>query len=904
MSDSTDVTSIPMKDYPVHIEDIMHTAYLQYSLSVNVGRAIPDVRDGLKPVNRRILYGMKQLGLTKGHATVKSARVVGEVMGKYHPHGDAAVYDALVRLAQDFSMRAPLIEGQGNFGTIDGDPAAASRYTECRMERLAEELLADLDKDTVNMIPNFDESEREPEVLPAKFPNLLVNGSTGIGVGMATNIPPHNLGEVIDGTLHLLDHPTATVADLMKFIPGPDFPTAGIIHGIDPIRSLYTTGHGVIKVRAKAEILETKNGGEQIIVTEIPYAVNKEMLVKRIADLVRDKKITGISSLRDESSHKTGIRIVIDIKRGAMASVVLNQLYAHTQMEEAIGCNMLVVDMNRPRTLNLLQILQRYIDHRLEVVTRRTRFDLAKVETRLHILEGLLLAVRNLDDVVRIIRASRTRQEAQDTLVARYGFTKVQVTEILNMRLYQLTGLAIEDLQNEYDEKMKLADYLRSLLASRDLRIGVIKQELQEVKDKYADPRRTEITFNEGDIDVADLIPRHSCVITVSNTGYIKRVPADTYQTQHRGGVGIIGMETKDEDHVEHLFNADSHDIIMFFTNRGVMHWLNVYEIPEGARTGKGKAIINLIKLEPNEQIRTMLTIKKKMFEENEELCIAMATKCGVIKKTPLSQFRHLRKIAIRALSIDEGDDLIGAELVEPADEIILSSAKGMACRFKSSDVRAMGRNARGVTGIKFKLEGDWVVSMEVVPGDGSVSAPLDAALPEGAEDAAEPEEIDEVEEPMGDENDDTALEDTGKPQILIVTSGGMGKRSYVEDYRLTRRGAKGVKNLNLRDGEEVVAAVKVQHGDELIITTERGQVVRISVDEIRIVGRASMGVKIMELRKGDRITGVARLIEVEGQKKPEDNPEDIVVPAGTPAEPAEGTAEEAPADTEPPVQE
>lgn len=904
MSDSTDVTSIPMKDYPVHIEDIMHTAYLQYSLSVNVGRAIPDVRDGLKPVNRRILYGMKQLGLTKGHATVKSARVVGEVMGKYHPHGDAAVYDALVRLAQDFSMRAPLIEGQGNFGTIDGDPAAASRYTECRMERLAEELLADLDKDTVNMIPNFDESEREPEVLPAKFPNLLVNGSTGIGVGMATNIPPHNLGEVIDGTLHLLDHPTATVADLMKFIPGPDFPTAGIIHGIDPIRSLYTTGHGVIKVRAKAEILETKNGGEQIIVTEIPYAVNKEMLVKRIADLVRDKKITGISSLRDESSHKTGIRIVIDIKRGAMASVVLNQLYAHTQMEEAIGCNMLVVDMNRPRTLNLLQILQRYIDHRLEVVTRRTRFELAKVEARIHILEGLLLAVRNLDDVVRIIRASRTRQEAQDTLVARYGFSKIQVTEILNMRLYQLTGLAIEDLQNEYDEKMKLADYLRSLLASRDLRIGVIKKELQEIKDKYADPRRTEITFDEGDIDVADLIPRHSCVITVSNTGYIKRVPADTYQTQHRGGVGIIGMETKDEDHVEHLFNADSHDIIMFFTNRGVMHWLNVYEIPEGARTGKGKAIINLIKLEPNEQIRTMLTIKKKMFEENEELCIAMATKCGVIKKTPLSQFRHLRKIGIRALSIDEGDDLIGAALVEPADEIILSSAKGMACRFKSGDVRAMGRNARGVTGIKFKLEGDWVVSMEVVPGDGTVSAPLDAALPEGAEDAAEPEEIDEVEEPVGEENDDTALEDTGKPQILIVTSGGMGKRSYVEDYRLTRRGAKGVKNLNLRDGEEVVAAVKIQHGDELIITTERGQVVRISVDEIRIVGRASMGVKIMELRKGDRITGVARLIEVEGQKKPEDNPEDIAVPAGTSAEPAEGAAEDAPADTEPPARE
>ena len=907
MSETTDLNQVTMNDYPVHIEDIMHTAYLQYSLSVNVGRAIPDVRDGLKPVNRRILYGMKQLGLTKGHATVKSARVVGEVMGKYHPHGDAAVYDALVRLAQPFSMRTPLIEGQGNFGTIDGDPAAASRYTECRMERVAEELLADLDKDTVNMIPNFDESETEPEVLPAKFPNLLVNGSMGIGVGMATNIPPHNLGEVVDGTLYLLDNPTATVAELMKYIPGPDFPTGGIIYGINPIRDLYTTGHGVIKVRAKAEIVETKSGGEQIIVTEIPYAVNKEMLVKRIADLVRDKKITGISGLRDETSRRTGIRIVIDIKRGAMSTVVLNQLFAHTQMENAFGCNMLVVDMNRPRTLNLLQILQRYIDHRLEVVTRRTRFDLAKTEARIHILEGLLLAVRNLDDVVKIIRASRTRVEAQETLMARYNFSKIQVTAILDMRLYQLTGLAIEDLENEYSERCKFADYLRSLLASRELRLGVIKTELLEVKGKYADPRRTDIAFDEGDIDVADLIPRHSCVITVSNTGYIKRVPADTYQTQHRGGVGIIGMETKDEDHVEHLFNADSHDIILFFTNKGVMHWLNVYEIPEGARTGKGKAIVNLIKLEPNEQIRAMLTIKKSMFEENEELCIAMATKCGVIKKTPLSQFRHLRKIGIRALSIDEGDDLIGAELVGPTDEIILSTAKGMACRFKSSDVRAMGRTARGVTGLRFKIEGDWIVSMEVVPSDDDTVLPPvdgdeagDQAFSAGNEaadaaDAAaeETEELDVDEEDNGE-----SLEDTGKPQILIVTSGGMGKRSYVEDYRLTRRGAKGVKNLNLRDGEEVVAAVKVRHGDELIITTERGQVVRISVDEIRIVGRASRGVKIMELRKGDRITGVACLIEVEGQKQQE---AEVAVESGVPENqaPAEETSASAEASAE-----
>ena len=864
MSETTDVNQVTMNDYPVHIEDIMHTAYLQYSLSVNVGRAIPDVRDGLKPVNRRILYGMKQLGLTKGHATVKSARVVGEVMGKYHPHGDAAVYDALVRLAQPFSMRTPLIEGQGNFGTIDGDPAAASRYTECRMERVAEELLADLDKDTVNMIPNFDGSEVEPEVLPSKFPNLLVNGSVGIGVGMATNIPPHNLGEVIDATLHLMENPTATVADLMQFLPGPDFPTGGIICGVNSIRDLYTTGHGVIKVRAKAEIVETKTGGEQIIVTEIPYAVNKEMLVKRIADLVRDKKITGISGLRDETSRRSGIRIVIDVKRGAMGTVVLNQLFAHTQMENGFGCNMLVVDMNRPRILNLIQILQRYIDHRLDVVTRRTRFDLAKTEARIHILEGLLTAVRNLDDVVKIIRGSRTRQEAQDTLIARYNFTKPQVTAILDMRLYQLTGLAIEDLENEYAERTKYAEYLRSLLASRELRLGVIKEELLEVRGKYADKRRTEIVCDEGDLDIADLIPRHSCVITVSKTGYIKRVPADTYQTQHRGGVGIIGMETKDEDHVEHLFNADSHDIILFFTNRGVMHWLNVYEIPEGQRTGKGKAIVNLIKIEQDEQIRAMLTIKRSMFEENEELCIAMATRCGVIKKTPLSQFRHLRKIAIRALSIDEGDDLIGAELVNPTDEIILSTAKGMACRFKSSDVRAMGRTARGVTGIRFKLDGDWIVSMEVVPS----ADPLDANVTAPIDDEAEPVEEEVAEdEVLNEEDADEALEDTGKPQILIVTSGGMGKRSYVEDYRLTRRGAKGVKNLNLRDGEEVVAAVKVQRGDELIITTVRGQIVRISVDEIRIVGRASKGVKIMELRKGDRITGVVRLIEV-GEKK------------------------------------
>ena len=874
---------IEKRDFPVNIEDIMHTAYLQYSLSVNVGRAIPDVRDGLKPCNRRILYAMRQLGLMKSRPHMKSARVVGEVIGKYHPHGDSSVYDTLVRMAQDFSMRMPLLDGQGNFGSIDGDPPAAYRYTECRMERFTEELLSDIDKDTVNMIPTFDENTTEPEVLPAKFPNLLVNGSMGIGVGMATNIPPHNLGEVIDATIHLLENPSASVRDLMKFLPGPDFPTGAIICGLDPIRSLYETGHGVIKVRAKAEIIE-QNGKEIIIVKEIPYAVNKEMMVKKIAELVKDKKITGISDLRDETSLRTGIRIVIEIKRGAMASVVLNQLYAHTQMESILGCQLLVVDHNRPRTMNLAQILQAFVDHRLEVVTRRTQFELNKAEARAHIVNGLLIAVQNIDEVVKIIRESRTREEAGAALMARFGLSKIQVAAILDMRLHQLTGLAIEDLQKEYDELMKLIEYLRSLLASRELRLGVIKDELADVRNRYADPRRTEITYDEGDINYADLIPRHSCVITVSNTGYIKRVPADTYRTQHRGGVGIIGMETKDEDHVEHLFNADSHDLIFFFTDRGFMYWLNVYDIPEGARTGKGKAIVNLIKIEPGEQIRAMLTLKKDMFEQ-ENLSIVMATKRGVIKKTALKEFRHLRNLGLRAIVIEEGDDLIGAEIADGASEIILSTAKGMACRFVETDVRTMGRATRGVTGIRFKLADDEIVSMEVVPASGAVSElpEVDEAAVE-AEEPAEAPETEPAETADGEDvaSDEEEIVDDGRPQLLVVTSGGMGKRSYVDHYRLTRRGAKGVKNLNLRPGEVVIAALRVKHGDELILTTERGQVSRIPVDEIRIVGRASMGVRIMDLRKGDKVTGATIVVEVEANENPTaGDEENVMVAAG-----------------------
>lgn len=858
------------RDFPVNIEDIMHTAYLQYSLSVNVGRAIPDVRDGLKPVNRRILYAMRQLGLSKSHATVKCARVVGEVMGKYHPHGDAAIYDALVRLAQDFSMRNPLVEGQGNFGNIDGDPAAASRYTECRMERLAEEMLSDIEKETVDMIPNFDESETEPAVLPARFPQLLVNGTTGIGVGMATNIPPHNLGEVIDATVCLLENPKATVDELMEHLPGPDFPTGAIIRGRYSLRQFYQTGHGSVKIRSKADIIE-KDGREQIIVTEIPYAVCKEQLVKKIAELVNEKRITGISGLRDESSKRTGMRIVIEIKRGAMASVVLNQLYAHTLLETTFGCTMLVVDHNRPRTMNLVQVLQAYIDHRLEVVLRRTIFDLRKAEARAHILEGLMKALANIDEVVQIIRESRSRADAAANLIARFEFTQVQTDAILDMRLHQLTGLAIEVLKAELEELLKRIEYLKALAASRDMRLGVIRDELLEIKEKYADPRRTEITTDDSDLNIADLIPRHSCVITVSNTGYIKRVPADTYRTQHRGGKGIIGMETKEEDHVEHLFNADSHDLIFFFTDRGFMYWLNVYEIPEGSRTGKGKAIVNMIKIEPGEKICAMLTVSQDEFNDPNKY-IVMASRRGYIKKSELALFKNLRRVGLRALVIEDDDDLIGAGISENGNEILLSTRLGMACLFDQNDeqIRPMGRTARGVTGMRFKIPGDDVVSLEIIR--------------EHVYSDEEPADENETETEVEVDVDDEAPVYGSGPEVLVVTDGGMGKRSYVSTYRKTNRGAKGVVNIRLREGESVLSVIQITEEDEILLTTERGQLVRIPAKEIRRVGRASKGVRIMNLNAGDRITGVAKLIEVD---VPKAATAEAPAEEGTTAEPA-----------------
>ncbi len=846
-----------LRDIPVNIEEIMHTAYLQYSLSVNVGRAIPDVRDGLKPVNRRILYAMSRMGITKSHQTVKCAKVVGEVMGNYHPHGDSAIYEALVRLGQPFSLRAPLIEGQGNFGTDDGDPAAASRYTECRMERLAEEMLQDIKEDTVDMVPTFDESDVEPSVLPAKFPQLLVNGTTGIGVGMATNIPTHNLGEVIDATVALLENPDSSVDQLMEYLPGPDFPGGAIIRGRYTLRQFYQTGRGSVRLRAKADIIE-KDGREQIIFSELPYGVYRSEQISRIDQLITDKKITGISDICDETSDRTGVRIVVDIKKGSMAQVVLNQLYSMTALETTIGCTMLVVDHNRPRIMNLTQVLQAYIDHRLEVILRRSIFRLKTAEARMHIVSGLMIAVNNLDEVVEIIKSSANRAEANPRLRERFGLSEIQADAILEMRLHQLTGLAIENLQNEFNELTATIEYLKGLIADHDKRVQVVKDELLEIKNKYATSRRTEITMDDSDLNIADLIPRHSCVITVSDTGYIKRVPADTYHTQHRGGKGIIGMGTKEEDHVAHLFNAHSHDIIFFFTDRGFMYWLNVYEIPEGVRTGKGKSIINLIKVAEGEKICAMLTVSKEDFEDSNKY-IVMASKRGFIKKSELALFKNLRRVGLRALVIEEDDDLIGAAVASNGDELLLSTKLGMACRFDQNDeqVRPMGRSARGVTGMRFKLEGDEVVSLEVIsePTYDEAEADVDS---------------DEVTADVEVSEEDAAGEDAAGigPEVLVVTDGGMGKRSFVSSYRKTNRGARGVVNIRLREGEKVLSVVQITEDDELLLTTERGQMTRIPVAEIRRVGRASLGVRIMNLNTNDRITGVAKLMKVDEEEK------------------------------------
>ena len=812
MSDNQDFSTVT----PTGIEKLLSDAYLQYSMSVNVGRAIPDVRDGLKPGMRRVLFAMDKLNLRKSSSYMKCARVVGDVIGKYHPHGDVSVYDTMVRMAQDFSMRGMLIDGQGNFGSIDGDSAAAYRYTECRMERLAEELLTDLDKNTVDMQPTFDGSQEEPSVLPARYPNLLVNGTTGIGVGMATSIPPHNLGEVINATVALLDDPTVTIEEMMQHLPGPDFPTAGISIGFDGIRRLYETGRGGVHLRGRAEVIE-KNNKEQIIITEIPYAVNKENMVKKIAELVNNKVITGISSLNDESSSRVGIRVVVGVKSSSMATVVLNQLYKHTQLAVSIGCQFLVVDNKQPKTLNLKQLLQAYLDHRLEVITRRIKFELEKAEKRAHILEGLLKAVDHIDEVIKIIRGSTNREDAHNQLKERFELSNEQTKAILDMRLSQLTGLAIDDLTAEFEELMKRIANYKELLACRLKRLAIVKEELIEVRDKFADDRRTEMRPGERDINFEDLIAKTSVTVTISDSGYIKRVPTDTYRTQARGGKGVKGMDTKDSDFVKHIFSASSHDYILFFTNHGRMHWIKAYNIPEATRTSRGKAIINLLEFDEGESVRAMITVSELDVDDSY---IMMATRNGVVKKTELRAFKNLRKKPIKAINLDEDDDLIEAKLTDGQKEILLSSKLGMACRFKETDARSVGRVSRGVRGIRLG-EDDSVVAMSIV-------------------------------------------ED--QEEILVVTGYGMGKRSKVENYRLTKRGGKGVRNIKLKENDFVVDVMQITSADEIIMTTVAGLMVRISVEPIRSLGRTSQGVTIMKFKaKGDQIVSVSRVFKMEG---------------------------------------
>lgn len=850
---------IRKNDIPFAIEDIMHNAYLQYSLSVNVGRAIPDVRDGMKPGNRRILFAMRELGLSKSHPYTKCAKVVGQVIGNYHPHGDVAVYDTLVRMAQDFAMRYTLVDGQGNFGSIDGDSAAAYRYTECRMERLAEELLADIDRDTVDMHPTFDEKTLEPAVLPSRFPNLLVNGTTGIGVGMATNIPPHNLGEVIDATVAIIDNPRVTIRELMKHLPGPDFPTGAMIMGMKPIIDLYETGRGSVRIRGKASI-EEEDGRERIIVTEIPYAINKENLVTKIADLVNEKRITGISGIADESSSRAGIRIVIDVKRGAMASIVLNQLYTLTQLENVFPAQFLVVDKNRPKTMNLKQILEAYIDHRIEVVTRRTKFELKKAEARDHIVQGLLIAQGNIDEVVKIIKESRDREAAGRALMARFGLSQLQSAAILEMRLHQLTNLAVEDLTNEHNDLQKQIAYFKELLASRALIMGVVKQELLDVRAKYGDRRRTQIMPAEKELDIEDLIARDICVIPISASGYIKRVSASVYEAQNRGGKGVRGMKTKDADYVDMLLTCCTHDTILFFTNKGLMHWLKAYEIPESSRDGQGKALINLLQLQEGERVRAMITVTEV---DVEGQYIVMATKNGTVKKTELRAFKNMRRKGIIAINLEEGDDLIDAKLTDGNQQLLLSSAHGMAVRFREDELRALGRDTTGVRGMELRGEDgksvSEIVAMTVVNPDDELlvitAQGMGKRTPLGTGTSAAAGED-------GDAEAEPAAEASAGEAGPVAAEGAAAAapRAVKGGYRLTRRGAKGVTSIKLREGDRVVAALQVmpETTDEIILTSVQGQMVRTRVAEIRLTGRAAQGVIVMRLEEKDLVSSVS----------------------------------------------
>ena len=798
------------KIVPIDIENEMRKSYLLYSMSVIVGRALPDVRDGLKPIHRRILYAMHGLGLTADKPYRKSATVVGEVMGNYHPHGDAAIYDALVRMAQDFSMRNTLVDGHGNFGSVDGDPPAAMRYTETRMTRLAAHMLADIEKDTVNFVPNFDGSKKEPEVLPARFPQLLVNGSSGIAVGMATNIPPHNLVETIDGTIELIDNPDATIEDLMEHIKGPDFPTGGLILGTQGIREAYHTGRGSIKVRARARIEPMSGGRHRIVVTEIPYQVNKARMIERIAQLARDKRIEGITDLRDESDRE-GLRIVMELKRDANPNVVLNQLYKHTPMETTFGAIMLVLVDNEPRVLNLKDMLHYYIEHQKEVVTRRTQYDLSKAEERAHILEGLRIALDHIDEIISLIRASRTREIAREGLITKFGLSDRQAQAILEMRLQSLTGLEREKIEQEYEEMCALIAHLREILGNEQLLLGVIKDELIEIRDKFGDPRRSEITQDFSELEIEDLIAAEDVVVTMSNQGYIKRLPINAYKAQRRGGKGVTGMATREEDFVEHLFITNTHDTILFFTNMGKVYSLKGYEIPEAQRHARGTAVVNLIELDPGEAVTALMPVSKF----DEDVYVFMATKNGTVKKTELSAFANIRRSGIIGISLAPDDELIAVRMTGGDDEILLVTKDGMSIRFRQDNVRAMGRTAAGVRGINLD-KGDAVVGMDI------------------ARDNAD---------------------------VLIITSAGYGKRTPVVEYRPQNRAGKGLKACRLTDKTGNIVGVKlVREENEMMLTTMAGYVIRFQISDVPKMGRLTQGVKVMSLDDGDQVISIARV--------------------------------------------
>jgi DNA gyrase subunit A len=814
MDTTSSRTTLPEQMLPVNIEDEMRQSYLDYAMSVIVGRALPDVRDGLKPVHRRVLYAMHDSGNTADKQYRKSAKTVGEVIGKYHPHGDTAVYDTIVRMAQDFSLRYPLIDGQGNSGSIDGDPAAAMRYTEIRMAKIAATMLADIDKETVDFGPNYDGSEHEPLVMPARLPNLLVNGSSGIAVGMATNIPPHNLGEIADAIVALIDDPEAGDERLMKIVPGPDFPTAGFIHGRKGIRDAYSTGRGVIQLRARAVAESSGRSGDRksIVVTELPYQVNKARLIEKIAELVREKKLEGIADLRDESDRE-GMRIVVDLKKDVVPEIILNQLYKHTQMQTSFGIIMLAIVDRQPRVLTLREILREYLDFRREVVVRRTRFELARAEERAHILEGLKIALDHIDEVVALIRRSASPPEAKAGLVKKFGLSEAQAQAILEMRLQRLTGLERDKIIAELAElRDKIARY-RAILADEKLVYGIIRDELLEVRKAYSDERRTEIVDDVGEVGILDVIADEDMVITISNQDYIKRNAVTLYRRQGRGGQGANAMETKEEDFVRQLFIASTHSYLLFFSSLGLVYRLRVHEIPQAGRAAKGKAIVNLLALQPGEKISAVMPVRT--FEENR--FVVMATAQGVVKKTPLSEYERVPAKGKIAINLDAGDALIAARITEGKRELFLATALGKAVRFDEGDIRPVGRVARGVTGIRFK-PGDRVVGMEVV-------------------------------DPSS--------------EILTVSEKGYGKRTAIEQYRLQGRGGQGTKNLEVTEKTgPVVGVLQVREEDDVMVVTQDGKTIRTPVKGIRRIGRATQGVIVIKPEPGDQVASIARLLE------------------------------------------